>query len=273
MNFEPSPARCEENIPSREERREERQKRPKLPPFTRSGVLLIDKPASWTSHDVVAFIRSRFRVQKAGHCGTLDPAATGLLVVVLGKFTKLSQTFSGEDKVYRATILLGKETDSQDMDGNIVRECDASHITEEKFLEVLNSFVGKQKQTPPMVSAVKKDGARLYELARKGVEVAREPKDIEIYAIDVESIELPYATFRVSCSKGTYIRTLCADIGAKLGCGAALYSLNRLKSGEFELENAHSIDEIKNWTQDDLSKCIAEFLHAKLAKMNKFSAF
>ena len=273
MNETPAPEQGENNIPTREERRERRERGPKLPPFTRSGVLLIDKPATWTSHDVVAFIRSRFRVQKAGHCGTLDPAATGLLVVVLGKFTKLSQTFSGEDKVYKATILLGTETDSQDMDGNIVKTSDPSGITKEMFLETLQSFIGKQKQTPPMVSAVKKDGARLYELARKGVEVEREPKDIEIYAIDVESIDLPYATFRVSCSKGTYIRTLCSDIGAKLGCGAALYSLQRLKSGEFELDHAHTIEELKNWTQDDLSNCIADFLHAKLAKMNKFSAF
>ncbi len=250
-----------------------KEKRKKLPPFTRSGVLLLDKPKDWTSHDAVAFIRSKFNVSKVGHCGTLDPAATGLLVVVLGKFTKLSQKFSGEDKVYKATMLLGTETDSQDMDGNIVRTGDYSSVTEEKLREVIASFIGDQEQIPPMVSAVKKDGARLYELARKGVEVVRDPKPISIYNIDVEKIEFPYVSFTVYCSKGTYIRTLCSDMGAKLGCGAALFSLERLRSGEFELKNAVDIETVRNWTQEDLENHVSSFIHAKLAKMNKFSSF
>ena len=250
-----------------------KEKRKKLPPFTRSGVLLLDKPKDWTSHDVVAFIRSRFNVSKVGHCGTLDPAATGLLVVVLGKFTKLSQKFSGEDKVYKATMLLGTETDSQDMDGNIVKTSDYSSVTEEELRKVIASFIGDQDQIPPMVSAVKKDGARLYELARKGVEVAREPKQISIYNIDIEKIEFPYVSFTVYCSKGTYIRTLCADMGAKLGCGASLFSLQRIRSGEFELQNAVDIETVKGWTQDDLGNYVSDFIHAKLAKMNKFSSF
>lgn len=252
---------------------ERKEKRKKLPPFTRSGVLLLDKPKDWTSHDVVAFIRSRFNVSKVGHCGTLDPAATGLLVVVLGKFTKLSQKFSGEDKVYKATMLLGTETDSQDMDGNIVRTGDYSSVTEDGLREVIASFIGDQEQIPPMVSAVKKDGARLYELARKGVEVVREPKPISIYNIEIEKIQFPYVSFTVFCSKGTYIRTLCSDMGAKLGCGAALYSLERLRSGEFELKNAVDIETVKSWTQEDLENHISSFIHAKLAKMNKFSSF
>ncbi len=151
-----------------------------LPIYDRSGVLLVNKPKDWTSHDVVAFIRSRFNVLKCGHCGTLDPAATGLLVVVLGKFTKLSQKFSGEDKTYEGTILLGTETDSQDMDGNVIREGDWSAVTEAQLRDAFASFVGDIEQIPPMVSAVKKGGERLYDLARKGQEIEREPKPTTI---------------------------------------------------------------------------------------------
>ena len=127
----------------------------RLPPFQKNGVILVNKPAGWTSHDVVAFMRARFNIVKAGHCGTLDPAATGLLVIVIGKFTKLSQKFSGEDKIYGGTILLGTETDSQDMDGNVVRTSDYSFVTEEKLKEAFAAFTGEIMQTPPMVSAVK----------------------------------------------------------------------------------------------------------------------
>ena len=243
----------------------------RLPVYDRSGVLLVNKPKDWTSHDVVAFIRSRFNAAKCGHCGTLDPAATGLLVVVLGKFTKLSQKFSGQDKVYEGTILLGTETDSQDMDGNVIRQSDWSGITEPKLREAFASFVGDIEQVPPMVSAVKKDGARLYELARKGQEVEREPKQISIYSIDVTRVALPYADFTVECSKGTYVRTLCADVGARLGCGAALYRLNRLRSGEFSLDDAVDIETVRQWTQDDLDNWVTGFLHNRLARMSCFS--
>ena len=244
-----------------------------LPIYDRSGVLLVNKPKDWTSHDVVAFIRSRFNVPKCGHCGTLDPAASGLLVVVLGKFTKLSQKFSGEDKVYEGTILLGTETDSQDMDGNIIRQNDWSQVTEQQLRDAFASFVGDIEQIPPMVSAVQKDGARLYELARKGQEVEREPKQISIYSIDISRVALPYADFTVECSKGTYIRTLCADVGTKLGCGAALYHLNRLRSGEFCLNDAVDIETIRQWTQDDLDHWVTDFLHNRLARMANFTDF
>jgi len=244
-----------------------------LPIFDRSGVLLVNKPRDWTSHDVVAFVRSRFNVPKCGHCGTLDPAATGLLVVVLGKFTKLSQKFSGEDKTYEGTILLGTETDSQDMDGQILRQNDWSGVTEQQLRDAFASFVGDIEQIPPMVSAVKKDGERLYELARKGQEIEREPKPISIYSIDISRVALPYADFTVDCSKGTYIRTLCADVGAKLGCGAALYRLNRLRSGEFSLDDAVDVETIRQWTQDDLDNWITGFLHNRLARMTHFSNF
>ena len=244
-----------------------------LPIYDRSGILLVNKPKDWTSHDVVAFIRSRFNVPKCGHCGTLDPAATGLLVVVLGRFTKLSQKFSGEDKTYEGTILLGTETDSQDMDGNIIRRNDWSGVSEEQLRDAFASFVGDIEQIPPMVSAVKKDGERLYELARKGQEIEREPKHISIYSIDLSRVALPYADFTVECSKGTYIRTLCADVGAKLGCGAALYRLNRLRSGEFSLADAVDIESIKQWTQDDLDRRNTDFLHNRLARMANFTSF
>ncbi len=244
----------------------------RLPPFERSGVLLVNKPAGWTSHDVVGFIRSRFNVPKVGHCGTLDPSATGLLVIVLGKFTKLSQKFSGENKVYSGRLLLGTETDTQDLDGEVVRTAPYDGITEDRLADAFASFVGDILQTPPMVSAKKKDGERLYDLARKGIEVKRDPVPVTIHSIDVTRVELPYADFIVSCSKGTYVRTLCADIGEKLGCGACLHSLNRLRSGEFDLADAYDVETMKTWEQPDLDAAVTDFLHRKLARMN-LSAF
>ncbi len=245
----------------------------RLPAFNRNGILLVNKPIGWTSFDVVAFMRTKFNIPKIGHCGTLDPAASGLLVIVVGKFTKLSQKFSGENKVYSGTILLGTETDSQDMDGAVTKVSDYSGITEEQLKDAFGAFTGEIMQTPPMVSAVKKDGKRLYKLARKGIEVDREAKPITIYSVDLENFKLPYCDFTVSCSKGTYIRTLCADVGAKLGCGAVLFRLNRLQSGEFKLDDAYSIDEIKEWTQEDLEAKIDEFLFGKLSRMVHFTSF
>ena len=245
----------------------------RLPPFTRNGIILVNKPSGWTSHDVVAFMRARFNIPKAGHCGTLDPAATGLLVIVIGKFTKLSQKFSCEDKIYGGTILLGTETDSQDMDGAVIRTADYSGVTEERLRAAFAKFTGEIMQTPPMVSAVKKDGERLYKLARKGVEVEREAKPVTVYSVDLANFNPPYADFVVRCSKGTYIRTLCADVGAELGCGAALYRLNRIQSGEFELKDAYDVEEMKEWTQNDLADRMDDYLHRKLAKMVRFTAF
>ena len=245
----------------------------RLPPFEKSGILLVNKPAAWTSHDVVGFIRSRFNVPKVGHCGTLDPAATGLLVVVLGKFTKLSQKFSGEDKTYEGRILLGTVTDSQDMDGEVIRTSDCSGISPDDLRSAFAKFTGEILQVPPMVSAKKHDGDRLYDLARKGIEVEREAKPVTIFSIRVTDIKLPYADFVVHCSKGTYVRTLCADIGEVLGCGACLYSLNRIRSGEFSLDDAYDIETMKTWEQPDLDNAVTDFLHRKLAKMTTFSSF
>lgn len=250
-----------------------RSDRHRLPPFNESGIILVDKPLEWTSHDVVGFMRSRFNIQKAGHCGTLDPAASGLLVLVIGRFTKLSQKFSGEDKTYEAVIMLGVETDSQDMDGSIISEKDPSFVTSEMLKETINTFIGVQAQIPPMVSAVKKDGKKLYELARAGIEVEREAKTITISSIQINKIELPCADFTVTCSKGTYVRTLCSDIGAKLGCGAVLRGLKRTKSGSFDLKDAVSIETLRGWGQAELSDYMGNLMNEVILKNKQFTEF
>lgn len=231
----------------------------RLPVFPHSGILLVDKPREWTSHDVVNFIRLRFNVPKVGHCGTLDPAATGLLVVVLGHATKISRQFSDSDKTYEGTVLFGVETDSQDMEGEVIAKKDCSFLTPEIIEKEFAKFVGEQEQTPPMISAVKKDGKRLYELARKGKTVEREPKKITIYSLELRKIYPPYADFALSCSKGTYVRTLCSDAGKNLGCGAVLYSLRRTKSGDFNLKDAVNIETMKTWNQDNVYQNLLGF--------------
>lgn len=248
-------------------------KKHRLPPFKHNGVLLVDKPKEWTSHDVVNMVRNRFNVPKVGHCGTLDPAATGLLVVVLGRFTKLSQTFSGQDKEYEATLLIGTETDSQDMDGEVTSEKDWSNVTPEQVEKVIKSFIGDQEQVPPMTSAVKKDGKKLYELARKGETIERDPKPITIHSIDIKEIRLPYVDFTLRCSKGTYVRTLCSDVGEKLGCGGVLFNLNRTGSGEFRLEDAVSIETLKTWEQEQLADHVIDFLHNTIAQNKNLTNF
>ena len=236
-----------------------------LPPFQGFGIMLVDKPILWTSFDVVNFVRNRFNIPKVGHCGTLDPTATGLLVLVLGKFTSFSERLAGEDKCYEAEMLLGVETDSGDIDGTVISRQDAGGITEENLRSVLQGFLGEQLQTPPMVSAVKVDGKKLYDLARKGMEVERQVKPITIHSLEVDSCDLPRCRFTLNCSKGTYVRTLCSDAGKKLGCGAMLTSLRRTRSGKFNIKDALTIDRIREFSQDDLAQYLASGL-AKLAK-------
>ena len=237
-----------------------RNDRHRLPPFEHNGILLVDKPPEWTSHDVVNFVRRRFNVKKVGHAGTLDPAATGLLVLLLGKATKMSQHLSQSDKSYSGEMLFGIETDSQDLDGKTLAENDASFLTEAKVLDAFKSFTGPQLQTPPMVSAVKVGGKKLYNLAREGKTVEREPREIVIHSLEATAFSLPVVSFEVACTKGTYVRTICSDIGAKLGCGAVLKSLRRTRSGEFDVENAFDIEDMKaNWTQDDLLRGLVAF--------------
>jgi len=228
----------------------------RLPSFAHSGILLVDKPKGWTSHDVVNLVKCRFNA-KVGHCGTLDPAASGLLVLLIGKATKLSNKLSASDKVYEGTILFGVETDSQDMEGNVIAEKDTSLLTSEMIENTFASFSGEQKQIPPMFSAVKINGKKLYDLARAGKVVEREARDITIYEVEVNDINIPKADFRVKCSKGTFIRTLCSDIGQKLQCGAVLFDLKRTQSGEFSLNDANIVDDIKEWTQDELMHALA----------------
>ncbi len=210
------------------------------------GILLVDKPSGPTSHDIVAAIRGRFRFNKVGHGGTLDPQATGLLVILLGKGTKLSNRFAGSDKNYEGTMKFGVSTDSQDAQGVIIREGDCSHVTREQLEVEMKKLTGDIMQTPPMVSAVKIKGVPLYKHARKGETVEREPKLIHIYEFKLTSFSLPQAAFFLRCSKGTYVRTLCSDIGDALGCGAHLEQLRRTRCGDFNVEDALSMDAVMN---------------------------
>ncbi len=232
-----------------------------LPVFTGGGILPVDKPAGWTSFDVVNFVRSRFNVPKVGHCGTLDPAATGLLVLLLGKFTGLSQALSGHDKVYRGRLRLGTETDSGDSEGKITAENPqaAAEITETALRKSAEEFTGEQEQLPPMVSAIKIHGKKLYELARKGIEIEREPRRITINSLVIDAIEPPCCDFTLGCSKGTYVRVLCQDWGRKLGCGGMLDALRRISSGGIGIDDALSTEQLKLMTQNELAAALEQY--------------
>ncbi len=199
------------------------------------GALLIDKPAGPTSHDVVDAIRREFRLKKVGHCGTLDPNATGLLIIVLGRGTKLSEKLMSSDKVYEGTIKLGETTDSYDADGELVSSLPVPPTTLAELNELATTFVGDLMQMPPMVSAVKKNGVPLYKLARKGIEVVREARLIHVYNYRFSDYQEPVGHFRVACTKGTYVRSLAHELGQKLGCGAHLATLRRISSGKFDV--------------------------------------
>jgi len=211
-----------------------------------TGILLVDKPLDWTSHDVCNFVKRRFLIPKVGHTGTLDPKATGVLVLLLGKFTKHAPLFVGCDKVYAGTLTLGVTTSSQDSDGDILEEKAWDHITDVQVREAVVSFKGAQKQLPPMVSAIKSKGKRLYKLARKGITVEREPRDIIVHDITCDEVALPQVRFTAHVSKGTYVRTLAHDIGHKLGTGAYLSQLSRLKVGGYGVEMCVSVDALKS---------------------------
>ena len=205
------------------------------------GVVIIDKPAGKTSHDVVSEVKKILGVKKAGHTGTLDPMVTGVLPVCLNEATKLAGFLTGEDKEYLATMLLGVKTDTLDIEGKIISQSD-NFVTEEEIRAAIAQMVGKIKQVPPAYSAVKYCGKPLYKWARKGVLLDMEPREVKIHSIVIEDISFPRVTFRVVCSKGTYIRTLCSDVGDLLGLGACLYSLRRLRSGYFSEEMGVSLN-------------------------------
>ena len=216
-----------------------------FPPLGSSdGLLLVDKPSGPTSHDIVAQIRRRFRIAKVGHGGTLDPMATGLLVILLGKGTKISDRVMGHDKTYEATLRLGIETDSQDADGQVVAEKDAAAITAEQVAAQMKARLGDQMQMPPMVSAIKIKGVPLYKLARKGETVERPPKLIHVYRFDLLDFAPPDVRFVVECTKGTYVRTLAHDVGQSLGVGAHLVQLRRTKIGQLDVARAFALDNL-----------------------------
>ncbi|WP_372631710.1 tRNA pseudouridine(55) synthase TruB [Cohnella sp.] len=212
------------------------------------GVLAIWKPAGWTSHDVVAKARRLLRERRIGHTGTLDPAVTGVLPLCVGRATRLVEYLQEAPKTYRAKLRFGIATDSEDLSGEVIERKDASFLTEPMIREAAMSFVGEIDQIPPMVSAVKVDGKRLYELARQGVTVERQARRVTINRLDVEEVtagsDEPELTFTVTCSKGTYIRTLCVDIGRKLGVPAVMAELVRLESAGIRREQCVTLEEI-----------------------------
>lgn len=201
------------------------------------GLLLVDKPAGWTSHDVVAKLRGVLRTREIGHAGTLDPEATGLLVMAIGDATRWLPYLPGE-KSYKATVKFGLETDTEDVWGKALAEHDASQLDPEKVRAALNSLTGLKEQVPPMVSALKKDGRRLYDLAREGVVVERAPRPVTISAIRVLDVRPGEADFEVDCGAGTYVRTLCAEAGKQLGVGGCMSALRRIRSASFRVEEA-----------------------------------
>lgn len=227
---------------------------------TLDGAILIDKPVGPTSHDVVDAIRRRFQIKKVGHCGTLDPNATGLLIIVLGRGTKLSEKLMGDDKVYEGTIKFGETTASYDADGELTASLPVPLLTLEQLNEEAAKFIGDQLQVPPMVSAIKKNGVPLYKLARKGIEVEREPRLIHIYNYRFTNYAEPLGEFRVACTKGTYVRSLAHDLGQKLGCGAHLAALRRSVSGKFDVADATRLDDVLNLTAAQLEKKVLPFL-------------
>lgn len=208
------------------------------------GILVICKEQGFTSHDVVARLRRILHIKKIGHTGTLDPMATGVLPTAVGRGTALCSMLTEKRKTYRAVMHLGITTDTQDRTGNIISEKPVC-VTEERILEAVRSFEGDQMQVPPMYSAIKVNGKKLYELAREGKSIERTPRPVTFYSICVTDISLPLVTMTVECSKGTYIRTLCNDIGELLGCGGMMEELTRTASGEFTLDDAHTLSEVE----------------------------
>ena len=209
------------------------------------GVLLVDKPTAHTSHDVVARLRRKLNMRRIGHAGTLDPMATGLLIMLIGKATRISQYLISLDKEYEGTITLGQTTDSQDADGEVMETRPVPPLTEDEVRTAMNSFLGDQYQMPPMYSAIKIDGVPLYKSARKGENVVREPRFIRVMSFELTRFALPQLDFRLRSSKGTYVRTIAHDLGQKLGCGAHLSALRRTATDRFNISQALTLDAIE----------------------------
>lgn len=210
------------------------------------GILVVNKPSGITSHDVVDRVRRALKMRRVGHAGTLDPMATGVLIILVGPATKLFDQFVAFDKAYRATLQLGLKTHSADIQGNVIQERPFADITREQVEKVFRSLTGSIEQVPPMVSAVKVQGKRLYALARKGIEVKREARSIRVDCFDLKKFEPPYVEFYVECSKGTYIRQLAEDAGEILGCGACITQIERTKVGPFTIDQSVLLDDVKS---------------------------
>ena len=218
------------------------------------GILLVDKPRDHTSHDVVARLRGKLKMKRIGHAGTLDPMATGLLVILVGKATKVSQYLVSLDKEYEGTIELGKVTDTQDAEGEVMATKPVPVLTEDEVQATIKSFLGDQYQLPPMYSAIKIAGQPLYKAARKGEEVVREPRFIRVMSWDLLRFASPQIDFRLRCTKGTYVRTLAHDLGAKIGCGAHLAVLRRTATDKFTVSQALTLDQIQAMTLPEIEQ-------------------
>lgn len=215
-----------------------------------NGIINVYKEKGYTSHDVVAVLRKIAGQKKIGHTGTLDPDATGVLPVCLGRATKVCDLLTDRDKTYEAVLLLGKTTDTQDISGAILKEQPTDHLNEAEVTKVIESFKGTYDQIPPMYSALKVNGKKLYELAREGKTVERKSRKVTIYQIHIKEIQLPRVRMEVTCSKGTYIRTLCHDIGNLLGTGGCMEELTRTKVGRFELKDSLKLEELSDLAQN-----------------------
>lgn len=221
-----------------------------------NGVLLIDKESGLTSHDVVDIARKKLGIRKIGHCGTLDPMATGLLMLVIGKGTKLQDLLMSENKVYEGTIKLGQTTSTQDKEGEVIETLPVGDIPIDQINQAFEKYKGDFEQIPPMVSAIKSKGVPLYKLARKGITIERKPRAVHIYNYKILNIELPLIEFNVKCSKGFYVRTYAHDIGNELKVGAHLSALRRISSGNFFVKNAVPLDKLKNADVNEIYKSV-----------------
>lgn len=217
-----------------------------------NGILLVDKPCGPTSHDVVDRIRRHFQFAKVGHAGTLDPQASGLLLILVGRGAKLSNVLMSSDKIYEGIFRFGITTNTQDAEGTIVRESDCINVTREALLIEMKKRTGDVLQTPPMFSAAKKNGVPLYKLARKGQTVKRKPKLVHIYEFTLLDFSTPRVSFRLHCTKGCYVRSVCSDIGDALGCGAHLEQLRRTRIGDFRIQDATNLNTLLSFDRHQL---------------------
>ncbi len=231
-----------------------------------SGVLLVDKAPDMTSHDVVAIARRALNTKKIGHCGTLDPMATGLLMLVIGKATKIQDLLMSEDKVYEGTLTLGQRTSTQDKEGEVLETREVGNLSEADVRAAFEAYLGEFEQLPPMVSAIKMDGVPLYKLARKGMEVERKLRPVRVTGYEIKRMELPEVDFRVDCSKGFYVRTYANDIGEKLDCGAHLSALRRTQSGKFNLDRSVTVAQLKEADPGVLLKALISLAEISLMR-------